>query len=78
MLDQYLVLINQLFGRPVQALPKSLPATDPLQLLRHYIDVGGYAPGDRLPAERELINASGIARNLLRKGLDAHEREGKT
>ncbi|MBX2884069.1 MAG: GntR family transcriptional regulator, partial [Granulosicoccus sp.] len=44
--------------------------------LREFIDSGGYAPGDRLPAERQLINSLGITRNALRKGLDELEREG--
>lgn len=44
--------------------------------LRQFIDSGGYAPGDRLPAERQLIDALGVTRNSLRKGLDALEREG--
>jgi len=60
----------------VQALPQNSPATDPLQLLREFIDTGGYAPGDRLPPERELISALSITRNSLRKGLDSLEREG--
>jgi len=49
---------------------------DAQQQLRNFIEAGGYAPGDRLPAERELINSLGISRTTLRKGLDALEREG--
>ncbi len=49
---------------------------DAQQLLRSFIDSGGYAPGDRLPAERELIANLGVTRSALRKGLDALEREG--
>lgn len=41
-----------------------------------FIDSGTYQPGDRLPAERELINSFGISRTSLRKGLDALERKG--
>ncbi len=44
--------------------------------LRNFIDKGGYLPGDRLPAERELIESLGVSRTSLRKGLDALEREG--
>lgn len=44
--------------------------------LREFIDSGGYAPGDQLPAERQLINSLGITRNALRKSLDELEREG--
>ncbi|MDH3263363.1 MAG: GntR family transcriptional regulator [Paracoccaceae bacterium] len=37
---------------------------------------GAYAPGDRLPPERELIGSLGLSRSALRKALDALEREG--
>ena len=47
-----------------------------LQRLRGFIDAGGYAPGDRLPAERELTHSLGVSRSALRKGLDTLEREG--
>ncbi|MFK7997034.1 MAG: FadR/GntR family transcriptional regulator [Granulosicoccus sp.] len=50
--------------------------SDAQLLLKTFIDNGGYAPGDRLPAERELIENLGITRSNLRKGLDALEREG--
>lgn len=46
------------------------------QQIRSFIDAGGYAPGDRLPAERELIDSLGMSRTTLRKGLDTLEREG--
>ena len=49
---------------------------DAQQQLRAFIDNGGYVPGDRLPAERELIENLGITRSNLRKGLDGLEREG--
>jgi len=48
----------------------------PADTLRAFIAEGGYAPGDRLPPERELIFKLGISRTILRKGLDALEREG--
>ncbi|MCR8725158.1 FadR/GntR family transcriptional regulator [Frigidibacter sp. ROC022] len=44
--------------------------------LREFISAGNYAPGDRLPAERELIGALGMTRNTLRRALDELEREG--
>ncbi len=44
--------------------------------LKALIEAGEYAPGDRLPAERELISNMGISRSTLRKGLDALERNG--
>lgn len=44
--------------------------------LEAFIAAGGYKPGDRLPAERELIGALNMSRNTLRKALDALERDG--
>ncbi len=49
---------------------------DAQHMLKSFISDGGFAPGDRLPAERELIDSLGISRSSLRKGLDALEREG--
>lgn len=47
-----------------------------LESLRSYISDGNYGPGDRLPAERELIGALGMTRSSLRRALDALEQEG--
>lgn len=47
-----------------------------LDQLRTFIVEGGYNPGDRLPPERQLIDNLGLSRSVLRKGLDALEREG--
>ena len=44
--------------------------------LKAFIDAGGYAPGDRLPAERDLIGALGMTRTTLRRALEALEHEG--
>lgn len=44
--------------------------------LRAFIVDGGYAPGDRLPPERELIGSLAMSRTTLRKGLETLEREG--
>ncbi len=44
--------------------------------LQTFIDDGGYAAGDRLPSEREMIATLGIRRNTLRKALDTLERRG--
>lgn len=41
------------------------------------IAVGLWKPGHRLPAERELEEQLGVARNTLRKGLKRLESEGK-
>lgn len=44
--------------------------------LRNYISQGNFAPGDRLPAERELTRTLGMKRTLLRRALDTLEQEG--
>ena len=42
---------------------------DAVTALETLIDNGGYKPGDRLPAERELILSLGMSRNVLRRAL---------
>lgn len=49
---------------------------DAREKLQTYIDSGDFQPGDRLPAERQLIEDLGVTRAMLRKGLDALERDG--
>jgi len=49
---------------------------EPLDRLRAFIDAEGYAPGDRLPPERELTVSLDMTRTNLRKALDTLEREG--
>ncbi|SNS99739.1 FadR/GntR family transcriptional regulator [Tropicimonas sediminicola] len=44
--------------------------------LRRLIELGNYAPGDRLPPERELIVQLGLTRAALRKALETLEAEG--
>ena len=44
--------------------------------LREFIAGGGFEPGARLPPERELCETLGMTRNVLRRALDALEREG--
>lgn len=44
--------------------------------LREYIEEHGFSPGDRLPAERQLISEMGLPRGALRRAFDALEREG--
>jgi DNA-binding FadR family transcriptional regulator len=52
------------------------PSDDALTRLESLIGDGGYAPGDRLPPERELIVNLGVTRSALRKALDELERAG--
>ena len=49
---------------------------DAVAALEALIDNGGYKPGDRLPAERELILSLGMSRNVLRKALEVLEFRG--
>ena len=60
----------------MQLQPEPIEPDNALRLLRAFIDDGEYSPGDRLPAERQLIQALGVTRNALRKSLDTLEREG--
>ncbi|KMK65769.1 FadR/GntR family transcriptional regulator [Puniceibacterium sp. IMCC21224] len=56
--------------------PESSDRDDAITVLREFIEAGTYAPGDRLPSERELIGSLAMSRSTLRKALDALEREG--
>lgn len=47
------------------------------EVLRSFIEDGGYAPGDRLPPERELMVSLGVTRSTLRNALDRLEHEGQ-
>lgn len=49
---------------------------DAIAALTGFIRDGGYSPGDRLPAERELIVSLGMSRNTLRRAFEAMERDG--
>jgi DNA-binding FadR family transcriptional regulator len=51
-------------------------AGDVVAKLRSYIVEGGYAPGDRLESERELIVRLDVTRARMRKALDTLEHEG--
>ncbi len=59
-------------------LTKAIPAEREVAVaaLRAFIADGAYAPGDRLPPERELINELGMTRTTLRRALEALEIEG--
>ncbi len=57
----------------------SARASDDAELVarvRDYIRMQGLQPGDRLPAERQLIGEPGMPRGALRRVFDALEREG--
>jgi DNA-binding FadR family transcriptional regulator len=51
-------------------------AIDPVARLRGYIAEGGFAMGEKLPAERRLTVELGVTRATLRKALDTLERDG--
>ncbi len=44
--------------------------------VRAYLRSGGFAPGDRLPGERQLAQTLGMTRTALRSALDALEASG--
>ncbi len=67
MINQYRENVNQY---------NVIESSDALEQLRGMIGGGSYAPGDRLPPERELIVSLGVSRSTLRKALDTLEREG--
>ena len=56
--------------------PETSHREDAIAALKAFIAAGGYSPGDRLPAERELIVSLGMSRTMLRKALDALEHDG--
>ncbi|AZQ67007.1 FadR family transcriptional regulator [Silicimonas algicola] len=56
--------------------PPTVPEGAARDRVRAFITDGGYHPGDRLPAERELVTRLGMTRNTLRKALETLEREG--
>lgn len=66
------------FSEPLATIAQRRPSeqTDAIATLRAFIAAGSYAPGDRLPPEREMISAVGMSRATLRKALDALERDG--
>ena len=57
-------------------MPESSEREDAIARVRALISAGDYAPGDRLPPERELIDRLGMSRTTLRRALEALEREG--
>jgi len=56
---------------------KPVEGVNVLPVLESFINDGGYRPGDRLPSEREMIEALGVGRSALRRALVALQREGR-
>ena len=56
--------------------PDAVDPADTVTALRAFIKSGQYRPGDRLPAERDLMGRMGISRSALRKAFDTLERDG--
>lgn len=50
---------------------------DALDALHDFLEAGNFAPGDRLPSERDLMVRLGLTRTALRKALDSLEHEGR-
>ncbi|MFM9372821.1 FadR/GntR family transcriptional regulator [Streptomyces sp. Da 82-17] len=57
---------------PRQAASRTVVA----EALRQRIALGGFAPGDRLPTERELAHTFGVGRNTVRQALRELADEG--
>lgn len=60
----------------VPSLPQTSDRESTVAAVRALIAAGRYGPGDRLPAEREMIRDLGMSRTALRRALDTLEREG--
>ena len=56
--------------------PEPSEREEAITQVREMIAAGQYAPGDRLPPERELIEHLGLSRTMLRRALEVLEREG--
>ncbi|MEM5585418.1 MULTISPECIES: FCD domain-containing protein [unclassified Roseibium] len=56
--------------------PEPSDRSEAVRLLKEFIETQGLAPGDRLPAERDLIGQLGMSRSSLRKALELLERQG--
>ncbi len=56
--------------------PEPSEREDALLRVKSLMAEGAYAPGDRLPPEREMIETLGLGRTALRHALDTLEREG--
>ncbi len=56
--------------------PDTSEREEAIAQITELISAGNYAPGDRLPPERKLIEQLGMSRTMLRRALEALEREG--
>lgn len=59
------------------ANPETANQIEAMEALLDFIESGKFAPGDRLPPERQLIVQLGLTRTTLRKVLDRLESEGR-
>ncbi|MDJ0638480.1 MAG: FadR/GntR family transcriptional regulator [Paracoccaceae bacterium] len=57
--------------------PDTADKQDALEALHDFLERGKFAPGDRLPSERDLMVQLGMTRTTLRKALDSLEHEGR-
>src|SRR5512140_1948749 len=62
---------------PIQAIDSDRLYRKIARQLSDLIDAGEFAPGQRLPAERELAKQFGVSRPPVREALIALEVEGK-
>ncbi len=75
-IDSISKIDQPILARTMKTQLDHIETEGPAEALRRFISDGRYAPGDRLPPERELIFKLGFSRTNLRKGLDTLERQG--
>lgn len=51
--------------------------SEALQRLQNHLSTAGFAPGDRMPSERQMAALIGCSRATLRAGLDVLETQGQ-
>lgn len=79
--DWYIIRPIRPIGRSIWEIgllerPITSELSEAIQSLRTHIEDGGYSAGDRIPSERELMVRLGLGRTLLRRALEALERDG--
>ena len=60
----------------IAPIDRPVDDVDIVARVRAFIENRSYQPGDRLPAERQLIGELGVPRAALRRAFDVLEREG--